>query len=396
VALFVEGVDRDLRARRLWGALLTGIAVVIKYPALVGVLVLATYPLLRAPRSARGRALADLWPVAAPLAVWSLQTLLTHERLHLVDSLSGLTEQTLATPLRLAHKVIATATFLVASAVFPAVFGLLALRRRHGVLLAVACMLAGGVAGLVAPSLWPAASGGTAMAVALLAGVGLLVAISVVREVFTAREQDGDTRFLAIWAGVSILFVAFGSWTVAVRFLLPALPPLAWLVARALGGRSAHETPTLRRWLIPTTAAAFALAVVVLRADAVPADFQRDVVATVAERARQEGRHVHFLGAWSMLYYGERAGMRWLDPGRDPPRAGDLLLGAHYVSNSRIPPGFARRLVKVAEFESPVPPLGIQTMNPVLGGGFYSSLYGPLPFVVSREPATGAIVYAID
>lgn len=395
-AFYVAGVDRDRRGLRLGGAVLTGLAVITKYPALVAVPVLAAYPLLRASRTVRSRALVDLWGVAVPIGLWGLQNFLTHGRLHLLDSLVGLGEQSLSAPERLGHKLIATAAFLSLAGIFPVLFVAVALRLRGGVMLVLASVLTGLGAGMLAPSLWPSVAGWMVVAVALSGALGICAAASLARLALEAGRRDADLVFLAAWAAAYILFVAFGSWTVAARFLLPALPPLAWTLARALGARPGHEAPAMRRYLAPTTVVAFALAAVMLRADALPAEFQRDVIATVAERARQEGRRAHFLGAWSMLYYGERAGMRWLDVHRDPPRPGDLLVGAHYVSNARIPPELAGRLRKVADFTSRVPPLGIHTMNPLLGGGFYASLYGPLPFVLSRGPATGAVVYRID
>jgi hypothetical protein len=132
----------------------------------------------------------------------------------------------------------------------------------------------------------------------------------------------------------------------------------------------------------------------ILHADTQVGEFHRRVVSTVAERARGEGRAVHFLGAWGFLHYAESAGMRWLEGDGGQARPGDLLVGAHYVSNGRMPPGIGARLAPFAAFTSPPAALGVHTMNPLRGAGFYSSLYGPLPFTVGPGPASGAAAFA--
>jgi hypothetical protein len=392
-ALYVTGVDRDRRAVRLVGALAAGGAIVMKYPALVGVPVLALYPCLRAAPALRRRALADLAAAALPLAAWSVQNLVAHGRLHIVDSLTGLGERTAT---GVAQQLVASAAFLPAVAIFPLLFVVAAWRLRARVAIMIASALGGIGAGLLTPALWPEAPRSLAPAVAVSAMVGVCVLLTLAWGAVRAWPDDPDTLFLVAWAGAYLLFVALVSWTVAARFLLPAVPPLAWALCRSLGLRPGEARSRETRWLTASGILALALSIAVLRADSLPAEFHRDVIARVAERARPAGQRVHFRGAWSVLYYGEQAGMQWLDSTREPARPGDLLLGAQYVSNTRIPPELEGRLHLVGEFSSAVPPLGLHTMNQFVGAGFYSTVYGPLPFAFSRTPAAVVLVYRID
>jgi hypothetical protein len=392
-ALYISGVDRDRRVARLVGALVVGGAIVMKYPALVGVPVLALYPCFRAGRSLRYRALADLAAVAIPLAAWSLQNVVTHGSLHIIDSLTTLGERTSA---GFVQQLVALAAFLPAASIFPALFVVVAWRRRARGVALIASALGGVGAGLLAPALWPEAPRSLGLAVAVSAAIGVCALLTAAWAAARAWRDDPDTLFLAAWAGAYLLFVLLISWTVAARFLLPAVPPLAWVLCRSLGMRPGQGQSRATRWLAATGIVTLALSIAVMRADSLPAEFHRDVIARVAERARQEHRRVLFRGAWSVLYYAERAGMQWFDAAREPARSGDLLLGAQYVSNTRVPPELIGRLSKVGEFSSPVPPLGLHTMNQFVGAGFYSTVWGPLPFALRREPAAVVFVYRVD
>src|SRR2546421_166581 len=86
-ALWIDGVDGDRAAARRLGAALVGLALVVKYTAVLMLPLLALYVVLQAPRERRTPMGLDLWPAFAPSLAWALVGLATHGRIHVVDSL---------------------------------------------------------------------------------------------------------------------------------------------------------------------------------------------------------------------------------------------------------------------------------------------------------------------
>lgn len=384
VALWVEGVDADRGGARRLGALVAGVALFVKYTSILVLPILALYVLLVVP--ARRRALLDLWPSLLTSAAWAALDIATHGRSHLIGSLWVVdASRRLSFSGWFLEHGIALLTFVAASGIFPALFLVPALRVSAGRWLVVLAAVLGIGASLVSQSIWSAVSPWAAAGAGVLVAVGAAALLTASREVLRGER---DQVFLAAWIGLHAIFIWFWSWTVAVRFVLPLMPPLALLLARALGPH--------RRWLLAaTTAGAIAVSSVVLQADAFPGQFHREVISAVAREAQAGGRRVYFVGAWGFQYYAERAGMRWLDPLDRTVRAGDLILQPHYVANSIMPPVFKPRIEKAAYIDAPVPPLRVHTMHPLVGAGFYASSWGPLPFVIANQPAAGASVWLV-
>ena len=387
-ALWIDGVDGDRAAARRLGAALVGLALVVKYTAVLMLPLLALYVVLQAPRERRAPMGLDLWPAFSPSLAWALVGLATHGRMHVVDSLWIVDASWLVTwrEARLEHGI-ALLTCVAAAGVFPVVLLVPALGRSiRGSAIAVVAGALGLGAAHVVPSIWrqaPAAVPAAAGVLVALGAAAVLVAGGALLE-----RRDPGVVFVAVWFGLWALFVWGWSWTVAARFVLPLLPPLAWLLALAAG--------PARRWLLPAaSAASLAVSAVVIQADMFPVAFHRAVVDELAGQAAPTGQRVYFVGGGTVLYYGERIGMRWLDPDDRTARAGDLLLHPYWSANSLLPQRFRSRIALVTRLTAPVPPLGIHTMNPAAGAGFYASAWGPLPFAIASLPAGGANVWRI-
>ena len=386
VALWVEGADAGRGGARRLGALVAGIALFLKYTSVLVLPVLALYVLLLVPAPRRARALLDLWPSLAPSAAWAALGMATHGQVHFIDSLWVIDASRRLSFLGwfLEHGI-ALLTAVAGAGIFPALFLVPAIRESAGRWLAVLAVALGIGAGLASRSIWSAVSPWAAVAVTVLVMLGAAALLTAGRQVLRGER---DQVFLAAWVGLHVAFIWFWSWTVAVRFVLPVLPPLALLLARALG-------PHRRRLLAAATAGAISVSSVVLPADAFPGEFLRGVISALAQEAQARGQRVYFVGAGGFQYYAERAGMQWLDPHDRTARAGDLILQPHYVANSILPPSFKPRIEKAAFMAAPVPPLRLHTMHPLVGAGFYASSWGPLPFMISNQSAAGATVWRI-
>jgi hypothetical protein len=395
LVLWMRGADDDARAWRRAGATLAGVAVVIKYTAVLGVATLALYSLIVTARNRRGRQLADLWPACLAPAAWSLLTLATHGRNHILDALTvgggGLDPN----PGWFAHRAVALLTFVAATGVFPLLLAVPALRPRRALLLGAIAAVTGAGAAFVAPRVWsPRGLGdGALVLVGVLAAAGALALL--VAFVHAVRETDRATRFLAVWIALHLVYLWLWSWTIAARFVLPMMLPLALLLAGA--ARAAVAEHPGRRHALHGITAALALGVsgILLAADADVGEFYRRALPQIAAQARGEHRGAHFVGAWGFQHYAEREKLAKVNGDAPDVARGDLILQPYYAANRELPAALSRRVAELASLPGPRPTLSIHTMNINVGAGFYSSAYGPLPFARAPWPAEGVLVWGV-
>lgn len=383
LALYVEGVDADSAWRRRAGALVAGAAVLVKYPAAVGVVVLALYPMIAAPDERRRRSLADLWAAALPFAAWSVVNVLVDDRWHFAYAMSIMTEKP---PWWFARNAIATLAIVAAGCVFP--IAAIAVWRR----LSPASVAVPGAAALttavITPLCWDGLPLATTIVTVFAAAGGAASLLGVARHI---AAGDRDDRFLAVWFVVHAAFV-LTTWSVAARYMLAALPPLALLVARMIQRAGATGRP--RAWaLAATTIVTLATAAVVLRADTFWVAQYRDAAAWAGTTARAKGVQAYYKpGAWGFEYYAQRAGLRVFGP---DVRPGDFVIGMRDAPAVPFTQAEFDRLEHLSDFWSPPPPLRLHTMNGPVGAGFHFSLFGPMPMMVANRPAAGIMVWRI-
>jgi hypothetical protein len=393
--LYIDGVDTDRPGRRSAGAFVAGLAVVVKYTAVVNLGALVFYAVLHRRGRQAIRSVIDLWPAALPLAGWSALGFATYGHVHFVDSLTVVGGPLVARSDWLAERGIGLATFVAAAGVFPIAFVDVAWRTRAGrIVLAIAAVL-GVLAGAASTVIWPRRPAYVAFTVCVLAALGACALMTAVIEAW--REQDParrrDAMFLVGWMVLHTLFAWFWSWTIAARFILPVFPPLALLLARSLRrAAGAERRREAERVLAMTAVATIAVAVIVLRADALPGEIHRSIVPAIATQAAADGRQAYFVGGWGFYYYAERAGMRRLDLRAPASRRGDLIVEPYYVANNEIPAELEKRTHVVGDIAGPAPPFFLHTMNSWVGAAFYSTIFGPLPFAVGDRPAEGVRV----
>jgi hypothetical protein len=102
---------------------------------------------------------------------------------------------------------------------------------------------------------------------------------------------------------------------------------------------------------------------------------------------------VWFQGHWGFQHYMEAAGARAQDFKRSELRRGDLVVIPVNNTNLRPPPERSARLVGKKTL-MPFP--YVATMDQVLGAGFYSDLWGPLPFAVGRSSPEIFLLFVVD
>lgn len=209
-------------------------------------------------------------------------------------------------------------------------------------------------------------------------GVGVL-ALCVGEAV---RREDRHWLLLVLWVFGMFLFSGGVNWTSNGRSVLPMVPAVAILLARAVQRRDAVGGARRLSLAVPL-AAAVALSVLCARADDSFANSYRTAARAVAQRRAGAERPVWFLGHWGFQYYMEAAGARPVDVRQPDVVPGDLIaLPATNTNVYPIDPG-AVRLVE--RMPVPLTPW-IATLSPQAGAGFHADAYGPLPFAIGPIP----------
>jgi 4-amino-4-deoxy-L-arabinose transferase-like glycosyltransferase len=219
------------------------------------------------------------------------------------------------------------------------------------------------------------------------AGIGLIALAAV--DLYNRR--DADSLLLFLWTVGTFVFAGFINWTTNGRSVLPMTVPAGILIARRLELRAIPITGTPLPFAVAPLAVALVASFAVAWADTAFADAARTGVAKVYA-SYSSRRAIWFAGHWGFQYYMEQLGAKPVDIHGTPVAIGDVI----------VVPSTNTNLVQMADAKWPVrsvfevsPTSWLSTMNPVLGAGFYSDVFGPLPFVIGSVPAERFTVFEI-
>lgn len=209
---------------------------------------------------------------------------------------------------------------------------------------------------------------------------------------------------LAAWLLGTLIFAGGVNWTINGRSLLPLIPAAGILVARRSERESVPWTPGWLRWLPAGKVlgrgwqhlfgsfrpAALALLILpggmigwlVAQADYSAAQAQRQAAHLALEVPIQAGKRCWFDGHWGFQYYMEAGGGMPLAQHGPTLRAGEyVVLPTNNTLNSHLP---AEALEIQQNFQI-VCSNWAYTQSAVRRAGFYSDLWGPLPYVLGSE-----------
>jgi hypothetical protein len=213
----------------------------------------------------------------------------------------------------------------------------------------------------------------------LVAAVGVLVLWLALADL--AKTQSSDAALLTLWVFGTFTFAGFVNWTCNVRSLLPIAPALGILVIRRL---EQDRSPLLRaihwRWaLIPASV----VSLLVGWADFSLADSARTAATRIATVLKSESGPVWFQGHWGFQYYMQAKGGLPIDLNDPKSLPGDVMI---VPSNNTDVFYYDRRFLDpLQELEIPVC-RSLATMQVRAGAGFYSGIWGPMPFVFGPVP----------
>lgn len=229
-------------------------------------------------------------------------------------------------------------------------------------------------------------------ALALQLGLWMAAGISVLAlgAADLRRRRDAGAWLLNLWLWGTLVFSAFFNWIVTARTLLPLAPAVGILLARRLEAQVGGVRKPIV--FLPPLALSATLALAVARADFLFAAAVHENVAQISNAYPAANGRLWFQGHWGFQYYMQFAGARALDTQSPTAAPGDLIALPSHNTNLRLFNAEAVTTDRVFRVAMDFP---LSTQSPQVGGGFYASLWGPLPFGFGRVPGEETTVYVL-
>jgi 4-amino-4-deoxy-L-arabinose transferase-like glycosyltransferase len=237
---------------------------------------------------------------------------------------------------------------------------------------------------------------------ALFATIGIGILALAIADL--VQQKTADSLLLSLWVFGTFFFATVMNWSITSRTLLPMAPAVAILLIRRFkistvvagavtGGRGLPILPlkTAAATWWPLLPAAL-VSLLITTADYKLADTARLAARSFQNRFRNEPGTVWFEGHWGFQYYMEQWGAKPLDRAERGMISGDVLIVP--LSNSNVsptPPGPTTGPSEQVNF----PQFLLATMSPEMHAGFYSSRWGPLPWVFGRIPPEQYLTFRI-
>jgi dolichyl-phosphate-mannose-protein mannosyltransferase len=204
------------------------------------------------------------------------------------------------------------------------------------------------------------------------------------------RSRSPDSILLCLWLVGTWTFATFVNWTNNGRSILPMAPAAGILLVRQLEARFPEPRRALRVALRSAFVPGALLALAVTWADAQWSNQIRESAGQLAAKHARPGATLWYEGHWGFQYYMERAGARALDLSRDIVPQGERLIVPINNTNVNV---IDAKYVGTVDTLRPPPQRWLHTLDARVGAGFYSSLFGPLPFAFGPPLQEAYLVY---
>ena len=192
------------------------------------------------------------------------------------------------------------------------------------------------------------------------------------------RNRDADSVLLLGWVLGTFVFAAFLNWTVNGRSILPLIPAVALLIARRL---DFLQRPRAAYVAIVPLAACLIISLWVTAGDAALANSARTAAAEIRNRASHDMKRILFSGHWGFQYYMDLLGGEAIDASQTMPTVLDLVAIPRNNSNQvHLKSGDL-----IGAVSKPITTYAT-TMQSDVAAGFYSSVWGPMPYVFAPVP----------
>ena len=208
----------------------------------------------------------------------------------------------------------------------------------------------------------------------VIAGIAML-AIAIADYTY---DRSPESLLLLLWIFGTFVFCLI-NWTINGRSVEPMGPAIAIILLRRI------ERTRCSISALPLAAAlgvAALISFLVSYADYRWADSARKATVEI-KRTLVGPRNIWFQGHWGFQWYAEAEGLSAFDARSSQISRGDLMILPLSNANSMtLQPGVAESAGEIT-----VPTCRwLTTMNGPLGAGFYSDVWGPLPYVLASVP----------
>ncbi|MDA2934922.1 glycosyltransferase family 39 protein [Acidobacteria bacterium AH-259-D05] len=388
VLLWVEGLARESRIRLTAAAMLIAVAALTKYFGMSLLPLLAVYAMFY-----KRRVGYWLWVLAIPVVVLLGYQWLTYS-LYGVGLLSKAASYPAEYQSGAPEEWVLNTTVclcFVGGCLLPALFYAPRLWSRRTLLMGVGLAAALGAAvALLGPQslkglyIDDQLSWGFLVQFVLFAISGMGVLMLTIFD--WNQRRDADSLLLALWVIGTFVFAGFVNWAINGRSILPLVPAVAILLARRLGAQ-----PLKRPWAWPLVPAAV-VALLVTWADYSLANAGREAAVRIVASYPTDDRPLWFQGHWGFQYYMEQLGASALQFDRVDLSRGDLVvIPLNNANTSRL----AEDVARFKEIKE-IPVFSWSTsFNRLVGAGFYSEVWGALPFLFGRGPAEQYIIFEL-
>lgn len=228
---------------------------------------------------------------------------------------------------------------------------------------------------------------GSALQFGAMAACGVLVLWLALEDL--AKHQTADACLLALWAFGTFAFAGFVNWTCNVRSLLPVAPALGILVIRRLE-HGLRAPGICWRWaLVP----ALSVSLAVGWADLSLANSARTAAERIAGILKSEPGPFWFQGHWGFQYYMSRQGGRAVDLVNPKALPGEIMIVPY--DNTDVFFYDSRFYDRLQELEFPACQW-LATLQHRVGAGFYSGIWGPMPFVFGPNPTEKYAIWRLN
>ena len=198
------------------------------------------------------------------------------------------------------------------------------------------------------------------------------------------RRRDLMSLVLVLWLVGVLVFAAFLNWSINARSVLPAAPAAALLLARRLRHNREVCEPRARLLSLAPLVAGLMVAFLVASADYVLAESARRAGVELVQKHQPADGTLWYQGAWGFHYYAKSAGAQRIDQTDVRLLPGDVVIQP--ANNTSVNPIPSNWVTLLEHREIPVMPW-VATMAQSVGAGFYTNLWGPLPFAFGAAPA---------
>ena len=196
------------------------------------------------------------------------------------------------------------------------------------------------------------------------------------------QRKGPESLLLVLWIMGTFIFASLINWSVNGRSILPMAPVAGILVMRFLENQTGKSwQPGFRQMAVPLSCA-WLVSMAVTWADFKLAETARDAARVITRTYGGSAKPLWFQGHWGFQYYMEQNGGIAYDRKRSSINPGDIMV---------VPENNTNAFPEILEQGSPLqileltPSRFLTTMNYKACAGFYSSDFGPLPFLVDNE-----------